>query len=134
MLLDISGNNGVTVFVSSHILGEISRFASRIGIIHEGLLIQELETAEIEKRCKRSLVIRTEKPENAIKFLSEKGIQAVLDKDQNIIVNDIKATNDPAAIAGMLVYAGFSPSMLKTDEEDLESYFFRTIGMKGGLL
>jgi ABC-2 type transport system ATP-binding protein len=36
MLCDLTVNNGVTIFISSHILSEISRFATRIGIIHEG--------------------------------------------------------------------------------------------------
>ena len=36
LLTDLAGKHGVTIFISSHILGEISRLATRIGIIHEG--------------------------------------------------------------------------------------------------
>jgi ABC-2 type transport system ATP-binding protein len=49
LLLDISQNKNVTVFISSHILGEISRLANRIGIIHEGRLLQEIETSKIKE-------------------------------------------------------------------------------------
>jgi ABC-2 type transport system ATP-binding protein len=49
LLLDMAGNNGVTIFISSHILGEISRLAARIGIIHEGRLIEEVETSELQE-------------------------------------------------------------------------------------
>jgi ABC-2 type transport system ATP-binding protein len=41
LLEDLAANSGVTVFISSHILGEISKLATRIGIIHEGKLIHE---------------------------------------------------------------------------------------------
>lgn len=40
-------NNGSTIFLSSHILGEISKVANRIGIIHEGKLVKELTTKEL---------------------------------------------------------------------------------------
>jgi len=40
LLRDLAFNEGVTVFISCHILGEISRIATRIRIIHEGRLIQ----------------------------------------------------------------------------------------------
>jgi ABC-2 type transport system ATP-binding protein len=48
MLKDIATNQGVTIFISSHILGEISRFATRIGIVHEGLLLQEVDTNQLQ--------------------------------------------------------------------------------------
>jgi len=50
---------GVTVFVSSHILSEISKFATRLGIIHEGKLIQEFDIDKLESMRKRRLLINT---------------------------------------------------------------------------
>jgi ABC-2 type transport system ATP-binding protein len=46
MLTDLSQNQGTTIFLSSHILGEISKFATRIGIIHNGILIEEVRNGE----------------------------------------------------------------------------------------
>ena len=43
LLLELTREQGVTVFMSSHILAEVARLASRIGIIHEGRLLQELD-------------------------------------------------------------------------------------------
>ncbi|MFI5368634.1 MAG: ABC transporter ATP-binding protein, partial [Spirochaetia bacterium] len=42
LLLRLSRDRGVTVFLSSHILGEISLLADRIGIIHQGRLVEEI--------------------------------------------------------------------------------------------
>ncbi len=48
LLKDLAQNHGATIFISSHILGEISRFATRIGIIHEGRLVQEVDSENLD--------------------------------------------------------------------------------------
>src|SRR5208283_5172675 len=49
LLLEMTREQGVTVFMSSHILAEVSRLAQRIGIIHKGNLLQELNIDELER-------------------------------------------------------------------------------------
>jgi ABC-2 type transport system ATP-binding protein len=49
LLMELAHEQGVTIFVSSHILGEVSRLATRIGIIHQGRLIQELGVDELKR-------------------------------------------------------------------------------------
>ena len=52
----LSHKKGVTIFMSSHILTEVDRLATRIGIIHHGKLIDELDTAKLEQlRARRGL-------------------------------------------------------------------------------
>jgi len=58
LLLELVHERGVTVFMSSHILGEVARLAHRIGIIHQGRLLQELDISELERDRRRRLVIR----------------------------------------------------------------------------
>lgn len=48
---------GVTVFLSSHILGEVSLLADRIGIIHHGQLIQEMDAAKLEANRQQHLTL-----------------------------------------------------------------------------
>jgi len=43
LLRGLAENNGVTVFISSHILSEVARLATRIGVVHEGRLVKELD-------------------------------------------------------------------------------------------
>ena len=57
LLFDLAHNHGVTIFISSHILGEISRIATRIGIIHEGKLIQEMDAKKLHQFRNRTLLI-----------------------------------------------------------------------------
>jgi len=45
--------------MSSHILAEVARLAKRIGIIHKGRLLQELDIDELERNRRRRLLLRT---------------------------------------------------------------------------
>jgi ABC-2 type transport system ATP-binding protein len=57
ILLDLSKNHGVTVFLSSHLLEELAKLADRIGIIHEGKLVREVTMAELDKLAPEKTVV-----------------------------------------------------------------------------
>jgi ABC-2 type transport system ATP-binding protein len=133
LLRDLAFNHGVTVFISSHILGEIARFATRIGIIHEGQLVQEADFEQLEKARNRSLLIRTHEIDKAKTILTENGYKDVIAEQGYLKIGDQGAILNPEKVNILLVEAGLPPTMLKVEEEDLESYFLRVIGMNGGV-
>ena len=133
MLCDLAGNRGVTIFISSHILGEISRFATRIGIIHEGRLVQELDSASLESLSSKRLLIGAKDMVAAAEILSGKGFDPELTEGNLLGVKNKDAIESPDIMAIILVNEGCPPTILKVEEEDLETYFLRTIGMKGGV-
>lgn len=133
MLSDLATNHGVTIFISSHILSEISRFATRIGIIHEGKLIREVDTSQLDKLCRKRLLINANDVKAACSILVQSGYTVSKTKDGIIEINDEIAIRKPDAIATIMVNAGCPPILLKVEEEDLESYFLRTIEMNGGI-
>lgn len=51
LILKLNQEKGITVLVSSHILGELSKFATRYGIIHHGKLIDEFTEEDLWRRC-----------------------------------------------------------------------------------
>jgi len=128
---DLASNLEVSIFISSHILGEISKFATRIGIIHEGRLIQELNREQLGKLLNKRLIVNTRNKESARLKLIEKGYSVILSKDGNLEVKDREAVDHPDMIANVLVHEGLPPTLLKVEEEDLEAYFLRMIGVKG---
>ncbi|WP_440945685.1 ABC transporter ATP-binding protein [Methanosarcina sp. T3] len=130
LLLDLALNKGVTVFISSHILSEVSKIASRIGIIHEGVLIQEIDADRLEHLRLKKLVVNTVDNEKAKTILLAGGYDAVLSQDRNLIITDERAINHPEKIAEVLVHSGCPPVLLMVEEEDLESYFLRSIREK----
>ncbi|PKP04480.1 MAG: bacitracin ABC transporter ATP-binding protein [Bacteroidetes bacterium HGW-Bacteroidetes-6] len=133
MLKDLAINQGVTIFISSHILGEVSRFATRIGIIHEGKLTQELDTSQLEALCNKRLLINANDIEKAYSLLAQKGYFVEKTIDNQIEIKNEEAITKPDTIATIMVNADCPPTLLKVEEEDLETYFLRTIGMKGSL-
>jgi ABC-2 type transport system ATP-binding protein len=133
LLLDLSVNKGVTIFISSHILSEISRLANRIGIIHDGKLIQELNIEQLDKLCRKRLRTDAADRNAAVSLLALNGYNAYLDEIGKIEIKDEKAIANPSEIAKIMAFAGLPPTFLMIEEEDLESFFLRTIGMKGGI-
>lgn len=132
LLHGFARDNGVTIFISSHILGEISKFATRIGIIHKGRILQEISTADLVDYRKHRLLIGVRDEKRGVSILSEKGISAKISDDRLIEITDENAITDSEKINVMFVQAGCPPSMIRIEEEDLESYFLRVIGNDGG--
>jgi ABC-2 type transport system ATP-binding protein len=132
LLRDLALNHGVTIFISSHILGEISKFATRIGIIHQGRLIQEVDTNQLDHLCQKRLLVKAHDLESVRLKLMKDGYAVNMFGKEILEITSVPAINHPEEIATLLVRAGLPPTLLQVEEEDLESYFLRTIGMNGG--
>lgn len=132
LLVELAREQGVTVFMSSHILAEVSRLAKRIGIIHQGRLLQELDVDELERNRRRRLLVRARDSHAARSVLLSAGFSAEITLDGAIEVKDNAAIERPDDIATRLVHAGHAPTMLNVEQEDLEHYFLRLVGMEGG--
>lgn len=132
LITDMARNKGVTIFISSHILGEISRLATRIGIIHQGCLVSEFKTDQLDTLCRKRLLAGINETELAVKVLSGNGYLPETTPEGLLELNEQAAIQNPGHVAKLLVDAGVNLNLLRVDEEDLESYFLRTIGMKGG--
>ena len=131
LLLELTREQGVTVFMSSHILAEVSRLAQRIGIIHQGRLLQEIEVDELEKNRRRQLLLRARDMEAARLVLARAGHPAQVLKDRTLGLTDRFCVEQPEEVACLLVQAGVPPTHLEVEEEELEQYFLRLIGMNG---
>jgi ABC-2 type transport system ATP-binding protein len=129
LLRGLSENEGVTIFISSHILSEIARLATRIGIIHGGRLIKELHTRELEELEEPRLAVDVEDPASAMVELQKSGLKPHLGGANNsLVIKDNMALNHPDRIATLLVQAGFPPTRLVIERGDLESYFLKLVG------
>jgi ABC-2 type transport system ATP-binding protein len=127
LLEGLAREKGVTVFMSSHILTEVERLATRIGIIHHGRLIEELEADQIERLRSRRLEIKTRNPELARSVLTEAGY-AVKTSAGMLILCEARPLDAPDEVANLLVKAGAPPTRLAVEQEDLEEYFLRLTG------
>jgi len=132
LLLELTRERGVTVFMASHILAEVSRLAHRIGIIHQGRLLQELDVDELERNRRRRLLLRARDIQAARSALIGAGHWAEIMQDATIELKDAASIERPDDVASLLVRAGAPPTQLTVEEEDLEQYFLRLVGVNGG--
>ena len=128
-LQELASERGVTIFLSSHILGEVARLAHRVGIIHQGRLIQELDMAELERNRRRRLLVQTRDEEAGKAVLTSAGY-TVAQRDGLLEIADEAAIARPDDIATRLVQVGHAPTLLSVELEDLEHYFLRLVGME----
>jgi ABC-2 type transport system ATP-binding protein len=128
LLRRLAHENGVTVLMSSHILAEVAHLADRIGIIHEGRLLQELDYDELRARSRRYLDIGVSDPDRAARLLSERlGIASIERTDEGAL-RLFDGLDRGAEISRVLVQGGFDLTRLAEAQEDLESYFMRLTG------
>ncbi len=120
---------GTTVFMSSHILGEVNRLATRIGIIHGGRLLEEIDASDLERRARKTLVIQTRDNAAALRYLESTGLDASLNGE--ITVHGQDAVDNPDQIASLLVEAGYPPMSLRVEQLDLEAHFLQLV--EGGV-
>lgn len=126
LLKDLVENHNTTIFLSSHILSEISKLTTRIGIIHEGALIKEIKSEELNDQISKKLTIKTNDTEKATQVLKDNGFDPVAN-DGKIELKGQDAIRRPDSIATMLVQNHVPPKHLMVEEEDLEHYFLRVI-------
>jgi ABC-2 type transport system ATP-binding protein len=129
MLRSLADDRGVTVFMSSHILAEVAHLADRIGIIHEGRLLEELDREDLQSKARAYLRVTVNDPARAETLLRETGFESFgRDPDSPDTLRLLGAADRSAEVARTLVGAGLEVTGLTPMREDLETYFLRLTG------
>lgn len=118
-------NQGKTIFISSHYLGELEKIATRYGIIAKGRLVEELTAEELSKKCGKRTVIKTNNAEAAKEIVSKfLGTDKVsIGTDGTLYVQD--TISDIGALTNELFKAGIVVSGISDDENSAEDYFIK---------
>ncbi len=131
MLADLAAEHGTTVFLSSHLLAEVSRIATRVGILHQGRLVSQSTAGELTAQVRRWLEVAARDTELAEQTLRADGLDpepgAGPKPDRVLILRDPPSVRAPERIAQLLVDAGCPPTRLAVEQEDLEHYFLRLV-------
>ena len=132
LLKELANNLGTTVLISSHKLEEISKVATRIVIIHEGRLIREVESKELDLYLEKRLLVSGRNNKAMKEVLSAKGYQVNFKSDLEnkscyLELIDTKSVESSEEIATLLANAGYPPRILTVEKEDLENYFLRIL-------
>ena len=117
---------GLTFFISSHILAELSKIATKFAIMNKGKLIEELSAEELHNACRKSLEIYADDLPRAAELLAEQvDANAICIQDDHLtITTDIERS---AAFNKLLSENQIAVSRMELKTESLEQYFFRKV-------
>jgi len=119
-LLISLNESGVTVFLSSHLLPEVSALCTRIGVLDSGRLVLQESLADLQQPTGRVLV-STDDPERAVAALDG---QVEHRDGQDLVVR----SSDAAALNAALVGAGVRVHSLAVQRRSLEEIVLDVTG------
>ena len=122
---------GKTILISSHILSEIALLADDIGIIDQGVLLEEESLETLEQKSNKHVQFTVSDTAQAARLLEQ-----LFNEEQFSIQNDRQMRLHNLALpVGRVVAAfvgnGLEVSEVHTCEESLEDYFKRVTGGEG---
>lgn len=128
LILRLNKERNITIMISSHILGELSKVATRYGVLETGNLVQEFTNEELEQRCKSCIQIETVDTKKAVYVLEE----IIHSKDYKVVDNKMILVYDHLDeirnINEQLVLHGAAVEKIDLAGQDLEMYFMELMG------
>jgi ABC-2 type transport system ATP-binding protein len=129
LIATLSESEGVTVFVSSHILSEVEQTATHLGLMHRGRLLLQGPADALRRARSRRIVLTVDKPDAVVRLLAAINVEACRQADEVVVegASADAAAGDVADINFMLVEAGIRVSGIEVREPSLEQLFHDTI-------
>lgn len=127
-LTTLNREKNITIMISSHILGELSKIATTYGIIRDGELVEEFDAGELAMRCRRCQKLVVSNAERAVNILEEElGIKE-FDVPEASVIRIYEHLEDIAEINHRLLLGGIEIKESYLAGQDLEAYFMERIG------
>jgi ABC-2 type transport system ATP-binding protein len=116
---------GKTVFISSHVLGEIQQIADEVVIIHRGRLVAQNDVAALTARAAGATRVRSPEAARLRDALAEAGLDARGDGDELSVTAPAERVGEIAASRGIVLHE------LTSDAASLEEAFLALTGEGG---
>lgn len=126
LILKLNREKQITVLISSHILDELSKFATHYGFIDKGKILCEMSAEELEAKCRKCVRLKVTDMKALAKVLDEKELEyKIIDEEYCDVYSDPNLTDITLALINEHC------ELLSADKRDesLESFF---IGLTGG--
>ena len=128
LLVRLSREDGITILLSSHLLAEIDKVATHVGIIGRGRMVYEGTLAELRQRQQpgMSLCVRTSDDRRALEILAPLGVVGTTSADG--LALPTMADEDVANLNRQLLDAGIDVYAIGARGHDLESIYLDMVG------
>lgn len=125
LILKLNRERQITVLVSSHILGELSKIATCYGFIDRGMLVKEISAGELWRECRKCLCLTVSDTRALARVLDGMGMEYTVLSDNRA---DIYGEAEITALVMALNEQGCRVISVKEREESLESYYMSIVG------
>jgi ABC-2 type transport system ATP-binding protein len=126
LLLALNRDHGTTILVSSHLLSEIERLVTHVGIINRGTVIFQGPFAELSEKRKAVTIIDTSDNDRALAVVKETGFEVRLEHEKLLVPS--LPPPDISRINRLLVQAELDVYQIAPGGNDLEKIFLDLIG------
>ena len=129
LLIRLNKKNGITIFLSSHILSEVEKLATNVGVIHKGELVFEGTLDELKRASKNRILIEANSAQKAADILANtKTEPKILNENTiSIVLDQTASLNLPLK---MLIDNNIELLSVKSDGGNIEELFFELTGEK----
>ena len=128
LLLKLNREKGITILISSHILGELSKIATHYGIIREGVLVEEFPASDLEDRCRRCHKLIVDNTELAANILENKLHINNFDVPKQGVIRVFDHFETREQINREFIINGVNIKESYLSGQDLEGYFMELLG------
>lgn len=128
LLLKLNYENEITILISSHILGELGKIATKYGVINNGVLVDEFSAEDLETRCKKCISVVVDDLEKAA-YVIENSIKSTdykVFEHGKICIYD--CLDIPEKICKALVLNDVLVYSITFEGQDIEGYFVKMMG------
>jgi len=122
LMIELATKHQKTILVSSHLLAEIERTATHVGIINKGQLLFQGTIDELHLLSKPMLEIELNNIERAGAFITKAGYDIIAQTDKKITI-PFTSSQKSGELNTLLIQNGFTVSSLYQQKKDLENLF-----------
>lgn len=125
LILKLNRERQITVLISSHILDELSKFATHYGFIDGGRMVKEISAGDLEAACRKCIRMEVSSTKALVRVLDEMKIDYKILSDTKA---DVYAKVNLSHLSTALAKENCELISAQEREESLESYYVSLVG------
>ena len=118
---------GITIFVSSHLLSEIEQLCSHLAVMTAGKIVAQGSLAELRNESQTRLVLKADRIDELVDLLKTQGLTKLSLKPDRVVA-PVPSDFDVASLNQILVKKKFMVSEIRLEQPSLEEYFVNLTG------
>ncbi|WP_113660681.1 ABC transporter ATP-binding protein [Pedobacter nanyangensis] len=122
LMMELVSKHGKTILVSSHLLAEIERTATHVGIINKGALLFQGNINELHDLSKPVIKVEVDDSGAATNILSTAGAE-IVSSDEGLVKIAYTGKAEMGKYNTLLVNSGVTVYAIHTEKKDLEHLF-----------